>query len=135
MATGKMTYFVRFIRSSLTSARRAIGSSNYSNQQNGLRCVFDKLPKRSKKSFLTTASHSYGDYGSYNNASRCKASVLLGASFAFLGFFENEEKKEPALITTIKRSILLIQVFGGALSGGFDTPVPGTFDCEKSAVT
>ncbi|XP_008212523.1 tetratricopeptide repeat protein 19 homolog, mitochondrial [Nasonia vitripennis] len=104
-----MTFFARFMRSSLTSARRAICSSSYS-QQNRLRCAFDKVAKRSEKRCPATASYSYGDYGFCNNPSRCKASMLLGASFAFLGFFENkEEEKEPALITTIKRSILLIQ--------------------------
>lgn len=42
-----------------------------------------------------------------------KAGMLLGASFAFLGFFESKEEegeKEPELITTLKRSVLLIQV-------------------------
>ena len=37
--------------------------------------------------------------------------ILLGASIAFLGFFKKDEEKEPELITTIKRSILSIQVY------------------------
>ena len=69
---------------------------------------------RSQQRCLSTLVDCYGDDERKHGTSRGEATMLLATSYAFLGFFEKEdEEKEPVLITTIKRSILLIQVLNG----------------------
>ncbi|KAJ8680903.1 hypothetical protein QAD02_016690 [Eretmocerus hayati] len=109
-----MTLLTKLARHSLNFAFRSVSRSvvccsreenrllgrlvSASNNNNHL-CLLSTVPN------LNCGAHQ----GNKDGSRGCETPLFVAASLAFLGFFEKEEEKEPELITTIKRSILLIQ--------------------------
>lgn len=94
---------------SFTFARKIARAEKVKNFTN--KCTLQYTARNSHQRCLLTTAHCYEDDRYSNNYNQCKTTMLLGTSLAFLGFFEKKDKEEEnPLITTIKRSILLIQV-------------------------
>ena len=101
-----MSRFLKFMRCSLLFSRKAIHFQTLNKSRHSTN------PLLSRKYFKHLLEENYY----YDNFNRSQTSIsndkkiLLAASLAFLGFFKKDEEKEPELITTIKRSILCMQV-------------------------
>ncbi|XP_058804758.1 tetratricopeptide repeat protein 19 homolog, mitochondrial [Phymastichus coffea] len=102
-----MTHLVKFMSHSLALAQKALRARKVKNLTH--KCSLQNISTNSHQRHLLVTTHFHEDYGHSNDRNQCNITILLGTSFAFLGFFEKKEEEENPLITTLKRSILLIQ--------------------------
>lgn len=95
-----------------TTTVTSCGSINYNINYKFKKYLPTCLRDISQPRFFSKLTY-FHEYQHHDDSNKSNCSLFIGATFAFLGFFESkeqEQEEEPPLITTLKRSILLIQV-------------------------